>query len=283
MAGPPVAPDPRPDLEPVKAIFSGAHAQWWHTLYTDLSPSLEAHFFRQRRDVVLALLAQQVPRRGRILDMGCGTGPVLAELRAAGWRCTGLDAAPDMLAEAHKRLSAAGLPTGDLHQGDGRAAPFPNASFDAVLCLGVISYTDHYAPILAEVRRLLRPGGVAIVTCRNAACPVWSDPWRLATRAVRWMLRRPPSAAPFSPGRFLERNEVGQALHRAGLAVDREIGIGFGPPRLAGSRWLSDASAIRLSDALARLATQTGTWSLARRVTDISLWVVRSADAPIPA
>lgn len=270
------------DLDSVTSIFSGAHARWWSELYAGATPSPEAHFFRQRRDRVLALLAQRVPRNGRVLDMGCGAGPVLAELRAAGWRCSGLDAAPDMLAQARARLAAAGLPDDDLHQGDCRAAPFPDGSYDAVLCLGVISYVEDYAPVLAEIRRLLQPDGMAIVTCRNAARPVWSDPWWLATRTARQVLGRQRAPQPFSPGRLLERAEVRRQLDRVGLAVEREIGIGFGPPQLAGAPVLADAAAVRLSDWLGRFASRTRLWPLARRVTDISLWVVRrSATQPL--
>lgn len=271
------------DLGPVKSLFSGAHARWWSELYVGPAATPEAHFFRQRRDRVLALLAQHVARDGRVLDMGCGAGPVLAELRAAGWRCCGLDAAPDMLVQARERLNAAGLPDDDLHEGDCRATPFPDASFDAVLCLGVISYVEGYAPVLSEIRRLLRPGGLAIVTCRNAARPVWSDPWWLATGTLRRLVGRPRPPAPFSPGRFLERADVRRHLGRAGLLVEREIGIGFGPPRLAGRPLLGDAAAVRLSDGLARVVSRTGLWPLARRVTDINLWVVRRPVTPAHA
>ena len=275
ISGAPAGEVAKQDIDAVKSLFSGAHARWWSELYEGETPSPEAHFFRQRKDQVLALLAQLVPSGGRVLDMGCGTGPVLAELRAAGWQCSGLDAAPDMLAQARERLAAAGLPDDDLHQGDCRAAPFPDGSFDAVLCMGVISYIEDYAPILREIRRLVRPGGIAIVTCRNAARPVYSDPWWLAARALGRMIGRKRAPAPFSPGRLLERAEVRRQLDRSGLVVEREIGIGFGPPRLAGRPLLGDATAVRLSDFAARLASRTGLWPLARRITDISLWVAR--------
>jgi hypothetical protein len=81
---------------------------------------------------------------------------------------------------------------------------------------------------------------------------------------------------------LLERAEVRRQLDRVGLAVEREIGIGFGPPRLAGAPVLADAAAVRLSDWLGRFASRTRLWPLARRVTDISLWVVRrSATQPL--
>jgi ubiquinone/menaquinone biosynthesis C-methylase UbiE len=266
-----------PDLPPVQALFSGAHARWWSELYAREIQTPEAHFFRQRRDAVLALLAQRVPQDRPVLDLGCGAGPVLAALRAAGWSCTGLDGAPDMLGQARERLAAAGLSSEDLHLGDCRATPFEANRFDAVLCLGVISYVEDYRPVLREIHRVLRPGGLAVVSCRNAANPVLSDPWRLATGLVRRLLRR-VRPEPFTPGRFLDRSVVREQLERAGLVVEREVGIGFGPPRLAGRPLLGDAAAIRLSDAIGRLASRAGLWPLARRATDISLWVLRKPD-----
>jgi ubiquinone/menaquinone biosynthesis C-methylase UbiE len=262
-----------PDLQPVQALFSGAHARWWNELYAREVRTPEAHFFRQRRDTVLALLDQRVPKDHPVLDLGCGAGPVLEALRRAGWPCTGLDGAPDMLGQARERLAAAGLASDDLHLGDCRATPFAAGRFEAVLCLGVISYVEDYEPVLREIHRVLRPGGLAVVSCRNAANPVYSDPWRLATAAVRRVLGR-HRPEPFTPGRFLDRTVVRSQLQRAGFTVEREIGIGFGPPRLAGRPLLGDAAAIRLSDAIGRLASRTGLWPLARRATDISLWVL---------
>ena len=268
----------RPDLRSVQTLFSGAHARRWSELYAREVQTPEAHFFRQRRDTVLALLAQRVPKDRPVVDPGCGAGPVLAALRAAGWPCTGLDGAPDMLAQARGSLAAAGLSSEELHLGDCRATPFEANRFDAVLCLGVISYVEDYQPLLAEIQRVLRPGGLAVVSCRNAANPVVSDPWRLATGLARRLLRR-IRPEPFTPGRFLDRSVVRVQLKQAGLVVEREIGIGFGPPRWAGRPLLGDAAAIRLSDAIGRLASRAGLWPLARRATDISLWVLHKPAA----
>lgn len=265
-----MSPDPRP----ARTLFDGAHARWWSELYASEVQTLEAHLFRQRRDTVLALMARHVPRDRQVLDLGCGTGPLLAALRGAGWACAGLDAAPDMLAQARVRLGAAGLALEDLHLGDCRATPFESMRFDAVLCLGVISYIEDYEPVLREIRRVLSPGGLAIVSCRNAASLVWADPWCMARDLAGRLLGR-RRAEPFVPGRFLRRSDVRQRIRQAGLSVDREIGIGFGPPRLAGRRLLADAAEIRLSDALGRIVSRARLWPMARSACDISLWVLR--------
>jgi hypothetical protein len=60
--------------------------------------------------------------------------------------------------------------------------------------------------------------------------------------------------------------------------VDSEIGIGFGPPRLAGRRLLPEAAEIRLSDGLSRLVSRARLWPIARSACDISLWVLRKPE-----
>jgi len=91
--------------------------------------------------------------RGRILDLGCGTGRSLP-LVAAG-RAVGLDCSFDALRRARRR--AAGAP---LVQGTAEALPFRDGCFDTVVSGLVLCSVGDPARGLAEVRRVLRPGGV---------------------------------------------------------------------------------------------------------------------------
>lgn len=89
-----------------------------------------------------------------LLDVACGPGLVSAAAAARGARVTGLDFAPNMVAEASRRHPAL-----TFREGDAEALPFADASFDAV----VIGFGLHHFPLpgraLAEARRVLRPGG----------------------------------------------------------------------------------------------------------------------------
>ena len=273
----------RQDLEPVRRLFSGDHARWWRELYAGSPRSAQEHFFRQRRDVACAQLAMRVAHETPVLDLGCGAAPVLARLRRWGWRCTGLDGSPEMLAQARERLVAAGLDDSDLRLGDARALPFADASFGAVVCLGVISYVEDHQAVLGEIRRVLVPGGIALVSCRSATAPVIWDPWQWVRRAARRVLRGAARPEAFTPGRFMPPHEVRGDLQAAGLEVLEEIGIGYGPPRLAGREWLPHALVMRLDAALSRLAkgNRAGRWL--RPAADIQLWVVRSPAVQGPA
>jgi ubiquinone/menaquinone biosynthesis C-methylase UbiE len=91
--------------------------------------------------------------RGRTLDLGCGTGRNLP-LFPAGVRAVGLDPAPDALARARRRA-----PGALLVQGSAEALPFRDGCFDTVVSGLVLCSVRDPARGLAEVRRVLRPGG----------------------------------------------------------------------------------------------------------------------------
>lgn len=113
------------------------------------------HFwFVGRRVLVNRLLDRyQVSSGQGVLDLGCGTGFTLQTLQQRGCRAFGLDMRPEGLASLR----------GTVVQGDATRLPFDSDSFDAVLMQDVVEHVDDGA-LLAEVRRCLRPGGIAIMT-----------------------------------------------------------------------------------------------------------------------
>ncbi|MDX3102437.1 class I SAM-dependent methyltransferase [Nonomuraea angiospora] len=97
----------------------------------------------------------------RILDAGCGSGPLFAALRDRGAIVTGIDASAGMLELARRRLGAdADLRVADL----GSPLPFPDGAFDDVIASLVLHYLEDWGPTLAELRRVLRPGGRLLVS-----------------------------------------------------------------------------------------------------------------------
>ncbi|MEV6295722.1 class I SAM-dependent methyltransferase [Streptomyces sp. NPDC051896] len=111
------------------------------------------------RPAMLALAGDVTGRR--ILDAGCGSGPLSAALRDRGAVVTGIDAGAAMLALARRRL-------GDdvaLHVADLRdPLPFDDGAFDDVVASLVLHYLEDWGPTLAELRRVLRPGGRLIAS-----------------------------------------------------------------------------------------------------------------------
>lgn len=103
---------------------------------------------------------------GRLLDLGCGTGGVLKHLHRFS-PAVGIDPSSEATGYCHQRsLSVA--------QASGTHLPFADGSFGAVLALDVIEHVDDDVALLREARRVLRPGGVAVLTV--PALPwLWSD------------------------------------------------------------------------------------------------------------
>jgi SAM-dependent methyltransferase len=96
----------------------------------------------------------------RILEAGCGAGPISAILRDRGANVAGFDSSAKMVELARKRLG----PDADLRIADlGGPLPYPDGAFDDVIAALVLHYLEDWTGPLAELRRVLRPGGRLIV------------------------------------------------------------------------------------------------------------------------
>ncbi len=115
-------------------------------------------WFVGRRQLALGLLRKySAVERPRVLDLGCGTGVVLREL--ASWaQPIGLDMSEKALSYCRCREL-----TG-LAMGDGECLPFIDACFDGVLGLDIFEHIRHDDRAFAEVRRVLRPGGILVLS-----------------------------------------------------------------------------------------------------------------------
>jgi ubiquinone/menaquinone biosynthesis C-methylase UbiE len=106
------------------------------------------------RPAILDLAGNVAGRR--ILDAGCGSGPIAAALRDRGAEVSGFDSSAGMLEVARRRLG----PGADLRLADlAGPLPFPDGAFDDVIAALVLHYLEDWAEPLAELRRVLVPGG----------------------------------------------------------------------------------------------------------------------------
>ena len=115
------------------------------------------------RPAILDLAGDVAGRR--ILDVGCGAGPLLAALRERGAIVTGVDPSAKMLELARQRLGEGAA----LHQAGlgGGPLPFPDGAFDDVIACLVLHYLEDWKAPLAELRRVLAPGGRLIVAVNH--------------------------------------------------------------------------------------------------------------------
>ena len=109
----------------------------------------------------------------RVLDAGCGSGPLSAALGAKGAIMTGFDSSPAMLELARQRLGAAA----DLYVADlSKPLPFADGSFDDVVSSLVLHYLEDWSAPLAELRRVLKPGGRLILSVNHPTVSVVTQP-----------------------------------------------------------------------------------------------------------
>lgn len=170
---------------------------------------------------VFAPLARQVAGRvaiapdARVLDVACGTGIVARTIARRVGReghVAGVDISPAMLSAAQKASEAEGLAIAWQH-GSAQALPFDNGAFDLVVCQHGLQFMPDRAAALSEMRRVLAPGGQAIiVTWRGLD----QNPLFAAfDRALRSRFDAPAVEIPFSLG---DPAELGSLLLNAGFA-----------------------------------------------------------------
>ncbi len=97
----------------------------------------------------------------RVLDVGCGTGALLGRLLSEAPRrqATGLDLSANMLDKARQRLGDRTV----LVQGDSEHLPFPDRSFDVVVCCDSFHHYPDPQAVLKEISRVLEPGGIFLM------------------------------------------------------------------------------------------------------------------------
>lgn len=112
---------------------------------------------------------------GSVLDVATGTGLVAQELLRRGFRVTGLDQSPDMLAEARKRFGG----SVELVEASATQMPFAAASFDHLTVTYLLRYVDDPAATLCELARVVRPGGTVASLEFCVPRGVWRPLWDL--------------------------------------------------------------------------------------------------------
>ena len=101
---------------------------------------------------------------GNVLEVGVGTGLALPDYRH-DLAVTGIDFSEDMLAKAQAKVEQRGLDhVQDLRQMDARSLSFPDASFDVVAAMHIISVVPEPERVMAEMARICKPGGLIVIT-----------------------------------------------------------------------------------------------------------------------
>lgn len=123
------------------------HADWWIEGFTEgADPEYE--------EQILPMAAAELSGADRVLDIGCGDGQISRLLAANGATVVGVDPTWNQISVAARRAGGPAY----LRAGAARL-PFPDASFDAAVACLVFEHIDELDEAIAEVARVVRPGG----------------------------------------------------------------------------------------------------------------------------
>jgi ubiquinone/menaquinone biosynthesis C-methylase UbiE len=190
------------EVEHHRAIADRAEIIWnWD------SPSGRAR--ATRRAELFTSVARLAPGV-RALELGCGTGLFVEKVSASGAALDAIDLSPDLLESARARTRA--IETVRLTCGNAEELPYRDGAFDAVYGSSVLHHLD-LDRALAEVARVLRPGGLAVFTEPNIVNPQVAVMFRLGL-TKRYFGVSPDEMA-------FSRFGAAAALRRAGFAEAR--------------------------------------------------------------
>ncbi len=147
----------------------------------------DAGYHRFLDEAEMALVAPHA-RDKEVLEVGCGTGLILARLASIARRAVGVDLSPGMLDKARER----GL---DVHEASATALPFEDETFDVACSFKVLAHVAQIEDAMAEMARVVRPGGRVIAEFYNA----WS---------IRALVKRLGPAGAIGAGADTDESDV---------------------------------------------------------------------------
>jgi ubiquinone/menaquinone biosynthesis C-methylase UbiE len=155
----------------IEKHFSDTAGIWKSSIYKHKnSQGVFEYFDKQYRfDYVVNMIPKVKQSGSRALDMGCGAGQLIPILKTIGYDPYGMDISEEMIKLSKDRCSNNYI-NAHLETGDCEKLQYPDNYFDVYIAMGVIEYMDSDRPMLSEIKRVLKPGGIAIVTLRNKRC-----------------------------------------------------------------------------------------------------------------
>lgn len=194
-----------------KERASGQFFDGWAEGYEDrrISP-----WFRYTQS--LAIDALELEPDSHVLDVGCGTGAAVRMLaaRLPEGRACGIDISPGMVEEARRRVPAELADRVEIEQGSSAHIPYPAGAFTHLMCTNSFHHYPEPLAALAEMQRVLVPGGRLVIFENARDLSLYTKLWDLALRL-------------FERGhvRYYTSAELGAMLEQAGLEDRRLLAL----------------------------------------------------------
>jgi 2-polyprenyl-3-methyl-5-hydroxy-6-metoxy-1,4-benzoquinol methylase len=195
------------------AFRSDAKGFFYESFAGEWDAQMNLPELQKRLRIVFGGLLEESEVRGKdVLDAGAGTGWFSRGLTRWGGRVTSLDVGTELMNQVRKKA--------DSHRVVGSVLnlPFPDSSFDVVLCTEVIEHTTGPRHAVSELCRMLRPAGVLVLTVPNRA-------WHWTVRAANFMRLRPYRGYE----NWVGYGDLADWTRAQGLVVRREFGFNLLP------------------------------------------------------
>jgi ubiquinone/menaquinone biosynthesis C-methylase UbiE len=239
----------------VNAHFDSS-ASYWDGVYR--GDTLQGLIYQRRQAAVLSCVdASELTAGAPVLEIGCGAGHLTIRLAERGLEVEAIDASPAMVEAAAKQALEAGLAERvNVAVADVHALPFESSHFDLIVAVGVIPWLHSPPAAVAEMARVLRPGGQLVVTADNRArLSSFTDPRAMLAlsplKRAQVALRRRRGLA---TSRLDYPRHIDRLLRGSGLNPVARQTIGFGPLSFFGRPLLGEAKSMRANDRLQALA-----------------------------
>lgn len=196
-------------------IYDAVADQWW---------SDDIRWVRTLKNLVpgrLKWFDRHIDWSGkRVLDLGCAGGFMAEALAKKGAHVTGIDPAAQAIAAARAHADASGLSIA-YDVGVGERLPYTDARFDAVVCVDVLEHVEDLQQVIAEITRVLTPGGLFLYDTINRNLVA-----RLATITMAEDVLRLLPKGTHDPDMFIRPAELAKAMQGAGLTFGPTTGLG---------------------------------------------------------
>ena len=159
-------------------------------------------------------------RNASILDIGCSAGVSTITLATLDFKVTGIDISDGLITQA-KQLAANEKINTEFFTGDATRLPFENQSFDVCFMVGLLHHFPNYLPVIEDIYRVLKPGGLIVAVEPNA----WNLSYMISFKLVYLKQGVTPNEFPISP--FKIRDDFSKLFSRVSILPFRRFDVPF--------------------------------------------------------